>query len=157
MPLIIFLILEIIVFALVASAVGWGWALLLIVLGSFAGLLLLRFSNMKIAQKLQQRMATGELPVEEMMQFPFQMIAGFLLFIPGFITDILAIICLIPSIRLIILRKVMRSNHFQGRVWTARRSSGQSHRSPLNRPPANDDQHTIEGEFWQDNDQNDKN
>lgn len=164
MPLIIFLILEMIVFALVVNAIGWAWALLLIILGSFTGLLLMRFGNIRMAQKLQQRMGSGEVSIEEMMRFPFQMIAGLLLFIPGFITDLLAIICLLPSARRIILRRILQSNRFRNRVWTARQSahwptrpSSRRQHSPQ-RPashrssPANDDQHTIEGEFWQDED-----
>ncbi|MEM9243148.1 MAG: FxsA family protein [Pseudomonadota bacterium] len=150
----IFLVLEILAFALVASVIGWGWALLLIIAGSMAGLMLLRVSNLQMAEKLRQKMATGKPVDDEMREFPFRMIAGFLLFMPGFITDAIAMICLIPEVRRAVLRHILRSRHFSQHMH--RHYPGANTPNQQKPKATRNDSRTIEGEYWKDDDKKSK-
>jgi UPF0716 family protein affecting phage T7 exclusion len=76
--------LELAVFIVAAATIGFGWALSLVLIGSAAGLLILR------------RATGGHIT---RMRVDLIMTAGILLLIPGFITDIVALCLLIPPLR----------------------------------------------------------
>jgi UPF0716 protein FxsA len=107
--LIIYIILETLVFIGVGKLIGFGLALTLLILGSIIGFIMMRRMNLTMMQRLQKKMERGELPLKEMMGMPFKMMAGVLLIIPGFITDILAICCFIPLTRNWLFKILMKS------------------------------------------------
>jgi UPF0716 family protein affecting phage T7 exclusion len=85
------LIAEIIAFVLVGFLIGFGWALLLILAGCVLGVFIMR-KTMFLLKKNPPNL-------QSINQYSFLMIASILLIIPGFISDIIALLCLIPSIR----------------------------------------------------------
>jgi UPF0716 protein FxsA len=86
-----FILLELIAFVFVAKAIGFFMAILLILLSSFIGGGLLRLSGIYTLTAMQTRFAD---PAQGIVL----MLAGFLLFIPGFITSTLGLACLLPFV-----------------------------------------------------------
>lgn len=90
--------LEIAVFVLVATQIGVLQAFGLIFLACVAGVLLLRHAGRSQMNRLRAALAEGNRPeIKDLGLSTF--LAGVLLLIPGFLTDILAIMLLIPPVR----------------------------------------------------------
>ncbi len=76
---------EILVFWGVASLIGWGWALLLLVIGVAAGWALVRNAGAEAARGRGERaLVLG--------------VAGVLFMVPGFLTDLAALVLLVPPV-----------------------------------------------------------
>jgi UPF0716 protein FxsA len=76
---------EILVFWGVASLIGWGWALLLLVIGVAAGWALVRNAGAEAARGRGDRaLVLG--------------VAGVLFMVPGFLTDLAALVLLVPPV-----------------------------------------------------------
>lgn len=97
--LLILPLIEIMVFASVADEIGFFMALLLLIVSGVTGMTLLRQQGLHTAFTLQQAMHTGRLPAEDIFDGLCRTAAGLLLIIPGFVTDILALLLLIPVMR----------------------------------------------------------
>ena len=83
-------ILEILSFVLLGDFLGFWIVISLILLTGFVGLFLIRSElNLRQIEKL----------VNEPNEWLFKKIAGFLLIIPGFVTDLLGIIMLVKPLR----------------------------------------------------------
>ena len=68
------------------------------------GLSLIRMQGLKVISDIQQASSTGKPLVEHVVHGFFLLIAGVLLFFPGFVTDTLGAILLIPPVRLMLGR-----------------------------------------------------
>ncbi|HZJ92106.1 MAG TPA: FxsA family protein [Thiopseudomonas sp.] len=142
----VFPLLELFLLIRVGSSIG-ALATLLLVLGSGAvGILCIRLAGLTTALSVRQRMAQGEVPTGAMLNGLLLAIGGVLLFIPGFISDFLGLVCLLPMTRHWLSKRVnvhmqqgaTRSQQFysQGTTYTE-----QEHPSQSRQP------HIIEGEF----------
>lgn len=83
----------------VGRQVGVLWTLLLLFLGMVIGGSLIAKSGRDMITQVQIELAAGRNPDQHMVKGLMTFIAGILLFIPGFVTDILAIILLIPFVQ----------------------------------------------------------
>ncbi len=92
-------ILEIAGFIIVGKAIGLWLTLALVLFTSFLGLLILRLGGLGMVRNLQDAGRTGAQPADELVNGAMRVVAGILLFIPGFITDILGLLLLSPAIR----------------------------------------------------------
>jgi len=93
-------VLELAVFIAVAAAIGFGWALSLVLAGSAAGLLILRYAGRSHIARMRVALGQGSFTsLQADGSGGLILIAGILLLIPGFITDIAALCLLIPSLR----------------------------------------------------------
>ncbi|MFK0386096.1 FxsA family protein [Agrobacterium sp. NPDC090273] len=92
-------ILEIAGFIIVGKAIGLWLTLALIVFTSFLGLLILRLGGLSMVRNLQDAGRAGRQPADELVNGAMRVIAGILLFLPGFITDIIGLLLLSPAIR----------------------------------------------------------
>lgn len=101
LPLVVLLmpILEIAGFIVVGKAIGLWLTLALIVFTSFLGLLILRLGGLSMVRNLQDAGRTGAQPADELVNGAMRVVAGILLFIPGFITDIIGLLLLSPAVR----------------------------------------------------------
>lgn len=138
----------------VGEMIGAFWTVILVLLTAVIGVNLLRFQGMSTLTRAQQNMAQGQVPAMEMMEGVALAVAGVLLITPGFITDSIGFLCLIPASRQAIIRYIMarstvntRFNGFQ---------SGH-HQRPGQRPGAASPDtkptkvgRTIEGEYRRD-------
>lgn len=101
LPIVILMmpILEIAGFIVVGKAIGLWLTLALVLFTSFLGLLILRLGGIGMVRNLQDAGRTGAQPADELVNGAMRVVAGILLFIPGFITDILGLLLLSPAIR----------------------------------------------------------
>jgi UPF0716 protein FxsA len=93
-------LLELAVFVAVAKAIGFAWALTLVLATSFAGALVLRHAGGN--QIARVRVALGEgnfTALQADSSGGLILLAGILLLIPGFITDFLGVMLLIEPLR----------------------------------------------------------
>ncbi|MFC6989295.1 FxsA family protein [Haloplanus sp. GCM10025708] len=115
---------------LVADAVGWQVTVALVVLTGLLGMLLVRAEGRYTLQRLQEKLARGDVPTTELMDGGMLIAAGAFLLTPGLVTDTLGFLLAVPitraPIRAVLRRFVVqpyldrRSGGFvTGRVWTA--------------------------------------
>ena len=102
----LFPVLELYVFFKVSTAIGFFPALLLIIASSALGVLVMRVAGLATALRARESLQRGELPAEEMFQGLLLAVGGGLLLVPGFITDALGLICLLPFTRRLIGRRL---------------------------------------------------
>lgn len=145
MWLYLWILAEIVVFILVGSWIGIGWTLLAIVVTTLLGFALLRNEGLRTMQKMNETMRQGSsLPKFMAINSSMVMISGMLLILPGFITDALGVLLLIPGVRSVIIKRFQKA----GMNIQARARSSQSAQQK-------EDQ-TIEGECWSGEDQSKK-
>lgn len=92
-------ILEIAGFIIVGKAIGLWLTLALVLFTSFLGLLILRLGGIGLVRNLQNAGRAGAQPADELVNGAMRVVAGILLIIPGFITDILGLLLLSPAVR----------------------------------------------------------
>lgn len=92
-------VLEIFVIVSVGSAIGaWPTAGLLIVI-SVIGAWLIRREGRRAWNALREAVSTGRPPERELADTPFMLLGGVLLLIPGFITDLVGLLLVLPVTR----------------------------------------------------------
>lgn len=108
----------------------------LILLAASVGSWLLRQQGLETINQVRASIARGELPATKLLEGVVLMLSAALLIAPGFFTDFIAILGLIPPLRRRLVKWVLRRGFF-GVV-----SSPHSGRAT--------EINTIEGEFWRD-------
>ena len=91
---------ELFVFVAVAASIGFGWALLLVLTSSLAGGLILRRAGGNHIARVRTAMNQGSFTAIQADGTGIAtLFAGILLLVPGFITDVLALLLLIAPLR----------------------------------------------------------
>ena len=140
-PLLILFVLiyiEFSLFVVVANYVGVLITLFLALFTSVVGVSLVRNQGFKTIIQMQQRMANGENPANEMIRSVSLVMAGFLLLIPGFFTDFLGLLLLLPATQYLLSIKLLPYLNVR---YANRNSTGQWQ-----------DSNTFEGEYQRKND-----
>ena len=99
-------ILEIATFIQVGSVIGLPMTLLGILLTAIIGAVLVRQQGFKVINDARENLEQQKSPVEQVIHGVFILIAGLLLLTPGFLTDMMGFLFLIPPLRLTIARKI---------------------------------------------------
>ncbi|WP_312042345.1 FxsA family protein [Erwinia sp.] len=99
--------IEITIFIQVAHVMGVLLTLLLVVFSSCIGISLVKNEGMKNFMLMQQKLAAGESPAAEMLKSVSLILAGFLLLLPGFFTDFLGLLLLLPPVQKHLTLKLM--------------------------------------------------
>lgn len=97
---------EIMVWVHVSDIIGGLATVALTVLAILAGSVLLRHGGLGMALEVRARMARGEPPGPAVFDGLCIALAGFLLLLPGFITDAMAVLVMLRPVRLLLLRLV---------------------------------------------------
>src|SRR3954471_4762 len=101
---------ELVVFVLVAGWIGVGWTILAMLATSALGAALLGRQGTKALQDLRERTRTRRPAGRELGNAGLAAIGGLLMLLPGFLTDLIGVLCLLPGsrdlIRAVILRTV---------------------------------------------------
>ena len=92
-------LLEIAGFVIVGREIGALATVGLVILSSVAGSLLLRHQGFGVMARVRAEMDAGHDPSRQLAHGAMIVLAAILLIIPGFITDILAILLLLPPVR----------------------------------------------------------
>lgn len=110
MPILLaFLLIPMIEIALFIVVGGWLslWPTLgLVVLGGVAGLLLVRRQGLATMADLQMSVQGRGDPARPLAHGAFILLTGLLLMLPGFFTDFLGLLLLIPPVRALLLRRL---------------------------------------------------
>lgn len=165
MPLILLFLLVYIetkCFIAVADIYGVLLSLLLLISTSIIGFSLVRNQGLKTLMQFQQKVAQQENPTHEATKSISIMMAGFLLIIPGFFTDFLGLLLLLPPVQKLLARHffkrfrayvapnstTFRSEHFY--YHSGNQTNSDEHRD-------NQGGNIIDGEFERKDDENKSN
>lgn len=88
----------------VGGLVGVGWTIFLVVLTAVIGASLVRSQGITTLARSQGSLARGELPAVELLEGAALLIAGALLLTPGFFTDGIGFLLLVPPLRRWVIR-----------------------------------------------------
>ena len=102
---------EIATFIEVARWIGLLGAVAGIVLSGLAGLALLRVQGLATAQRAQAELNRGQMPVGALFDGACLAVAGMLLLLPGFVTDLIALTLLLPPVRHLLRRALAARLH----------------------------------------------
>ncbi len=130
----------------VGGIIGALWTVLLVVLTAVIGVTLLRVQGFSTLNRARLSMEQGTLPAMEMMEGMALAVGGALLITPGFITDTLGFLCLIPATRRAMIRYLLRHATMHTQDFYPPRGPHHGHQD-------RDSTHkgrTIEGEFHRD-------
>ncbi|WP_191485395.1 FxsA family protein [Pseudomonas sp. FEN] len=143
----LFPVLELYVFFQVSTAIGFFPALALIILGSMLGVLVLRVAGIATALRARESLNRGELPAQTMLEGLMLALGGGLLLLPGFISDVVGLVLLLPITRRLLADRMRRRAEEQALRQRAFADDPLA-RGPVGSPPANSRQpQVIEGEF----------
>ncbi|MEK1892374.1 MAG: FxsA family protein [Rhizobium sp.] len=90
---------EIAGFVLVGKAIGLWPTLALVILSFMFGMALLKRQGIGILRRMSAEGRNGTVPGRELLRPAMFVIASLLLIVPGFITDIMALLIFIPAVR----------------------------------------------------------
>jgi UPF0716 protein FxsA len=99
-------IAELYVILKVGDAIGIGWTLLLLVADSVLGSALLRSQGRSVWRRFNAALAERRMPHREVMDGVLVIFGGAFLITPGFLTDIVGVLLLLPPSRAVIRRLV---------------------------------------------------
>lgn len=91
--------LELFVLLQVGEAIGVLDTIALLVLVSLVGAWLVKREGLGVLRRAQQRAAAGAVPGRELVDGVLILFAGALLLTPGFVTDVVGILLLLPPVR----------------------------------------------------------
>ena len=126
--------IEIYLLLVIGSIIGPLPTIFMVVFTAVVGAWLLRIEGFNTWFRLQQSLAQGKVPALEMVEGPILLVGGALLLTPGFFTDLLGFLCLLPSTRRRIAQYIIKR-------WMIQRTPG----GP--KGPSGGATVTIEGEF----------
>ena len=138
---------EIYVLVTVGQAIGGLSTVLLVIITAFIGSRLLKQQGWSTMAKAQQSIADGRTPALEMFEGVVILVSGVLLLTPGFITDILGLLGLMPWSRSYFINHFLEKN--AERVFSKKNSVFINRGESSETKKTNKDE-TIEGEFWED-------
>jgi len=108
----LYVYIEISIFIQVAHVFGVLLTLVLVIFTSVIGMSLVRNQGFKNLMLMQEKMQAGESPAAEMIKSVSLILAGLLLLLPGFFTDFLGLILLLPPVQKHLTVKLMPYLHF---------------------------------------------
>jgi len=92
-------IIEIYLLIKIGSVIGSFATISAVVFTAVLGVWLLRIQGFSTLRRVQETAAKGSIPAIEMLEGAMLLVAGALLLTPGFFTDTIGFLCLIPPIR----------------------------------------------------------
>ena len=158
-------IIEIGLFIQVGGFLGLWPTIALVLITAFVGASLVRSQGIQTLMSVQGRLQQGELPTQQLLEGVMLAVAGVLLLTPGFMTDALGMLVLLPAPRAMIAKKMMEKMvvknmsggfHAGGQAGFGLSPFGDD---PFNRDPFAQSKggNTFEGEFEKKDDDNDRN
>jgi len=109
-------IAELAVIVRFASAYGVVNTIAVLILVSIVGAWLVKREGLSVMQRLAKSLDEGGLPHKELVDGFLILMAGLLLITPGFITDVVGILLLLPPVRIALRSMLLRSFKRRGSV-----------------------------------------
>lgn len=118
-PILLFLFIfvplaELFCFLRIGSQIGLPATFAIIVITGILGAWLARVQGLRTLSKFQRSMAEGRLPHEEVIDGVLILVAGAVLLTPGFLTDGIGFLLLVPAFRTEIRRRL--GHHLKSRI-----------------------------------------
>jgi UPF0716 protein FxsA len=101
-------LVELYVILKVGDAIGAVWTILLLAADSLLGSLLLRSQGRSVWRRFNEAMGQGRMPHREVLDGVLVVFGGAFLITPGFITDVVGLLLLLPPSRALIRRLLVR-------------------------------------------------
>jgi UPF0716 protein FxsA len=101
-------LIEIALFIQVGGWIGLAPTLALVVLTAVIGAWMLRYQGISVLMRAQRQLSDGSLPVVEVFEGLCLVVAGALLLTPGFFTDTIGALLLVPALRRTLYRQLGR-------------------------------------------------
>ena len=102
-------LVELYVILKVGDSIGWQWTILALAADSILGATLLRSQGRAVWRRFNEALATGRMPHHEVQDGVLVIFGGAFLITPGFLTDIIGLLLLLPPTRSLIRRYGMSS------------------------------------------------
>ncbi len=159
-PILLFLfiavpIVEIGLFIQVGGMLGLWPTISLVLITAFVGASLVRSQGLQTLLTVQQRMLRGEMPAQQIVEGVMLAVSGVLLLTPGFMTDAMGMVVLLPAPRAVIAKYLM------SKVVVTNMSGGFSHSSHFERdsyrPHDSHQGQTFDGEYEKKDEEDDGN
>jgi len=142
-------LLELYLIITVGGYIGAFWTVMIVIATAVVGVNLLRMQGFNTLRRAQQNMERGAMPAMEMMEGIVLAVGGALLITPGFLTDTLGFICLIPVTRKALIRSFINRSSVQMHGF----HQSSSYHASSSRHEQHDHGRTIEGEFHRKDDE----
>ena len=130
-------LLELYILIQIGGLIGVMPTIVICIITAIAGAALMRYQGLRTITSLQVKLAHGEFPAQDLLEGVVLLSGGVLLLTPGFFTDVLGFICLVPKFRSIIARRFGKLIVHGSAAYSDRRSV------------------TLEGEFQREDNQPD--
>jgi len=127
----------------VGSVIGAAWTVFLVVATAVIGAGLLRWQGFNTLQRAQTSLAQGQLPAIAMLEGVALLLSGAMLLTPGFFTDTVGFILLVPMFRQAMIKHILARGQFSMYGQTTRTHSQGGYR----------DSSVIEGEIVDNDDE----
>jgi UPF0716 protein FxsA len=101
-------LLELYILIKIGGYLGAFQTVALVVFTALLGIVIVRLQGLRTLQKIRQSLSQGIVPAEEMVDGVLIFVGGILLIIPGVLTDLFALVLLIPYTRTIFKRWLRR-------------------------------------------------
>ena len=99
---------ELLVILRVGGAIGALNTVALLVMVSIVGAWLVKREGISVVRRAQDRAAQGAVPGREVVDGVLILFAGALLLTPGFVTDVVAVLLLLPPVRAVVRTSALR-------------------------------------------------
>jgi UPF0716 protein FxsA len=139
-------IAELYVILQVGEAIGAVWTIALLAADSLLGSLLLRSQGRTVWRRFNSALAEGRMPHREVIDGVLIVFGGAFLITPGFLTDIIGLLLLIPPTRALIRRLAVRRLGRRVAVGVVGAEG-----TPRRRPPQNGRDFDVEGSATESN------
>lgn len=155
-------IIEIGLFIQVGGYLGLWPTIALVLITAFVGASLVRSQGLQTLMSVQTRVQQGELPAQQILEGVMLAVAGVLLLTPGFMTDALGMLVLLPAPRAVIAKYLMSKmvvksvgGGFHGSFNGQPFEQGPFEQDPFKRHDSSGN--TFEGEYQRKDDDDDRN
>lgn len=126
-------LLELYILIHVGGLIGIMPTISICILTAVIGAALFRYQGLQTLYKVQSKLSQGELPATELIEGVILLLCGAMLLTPGFFTDGIGFLCLVPPVRRQFAVGLLKQ------LFTRVSSSGTINQTV-----------TLEGEFWED-------
>ena len=137
-------IIEIYTLVKVGGIIGAGWTIFIVIGTAVLGASLLRQQGLATWTRLNQSITQGQLPPTILVEGILLLLSGAFLLTPGFVTDAIGFLFLIPGVRKMIAEQILRRGIFRASGMSAGFSSQQAQSSSS---PRAVEKNVIEGEY----------
>jgi len=103
-------VVEIFILIKAGEIIGIFPTIILVVLTAVIGAALLRQQGLSTLARFQENMSQGKLPAQELIEGILLAVGGALLMTPGFVTDTIGFLCLLPFSRKFIVTTIMKNS-----------------------------------------------